>query len=78
MPRQIIVRPGATGWWVESDALQSRLEFASGARAEDAGRRLARDHAASGRGAEVRIYLRDGSVGGVVRFEGARALAGSD
>ncbi|HEY3696535.1 hypothetical protein [Phenylobacterium sp.] len=62
---------------MDSEALFPRLEFSSGARAEETARRLARRRAETGESAEVRIILRDGSVAGVFHFEGRRALVAS-
>jgi len=60
----ISVTPEGEGWSVRSDALEGDLAFAQGGRAETAARNLAARHAAEGRPAEVRIFLRDGALAG--------------
>lgn len=66
----VTVRPLSTGWQV--DALgQEPLVFSSGAQAERAARRLAEALADNAGAAAVRIYLRDGRLGG--RFLCSRA-----
>jgi hypothetical protein len=60
---------------VEGPGLDARLEFASGAQAEAAGRRLARQCADAGASSEVLILLRDESVAGVFHFCGQAAEA---
>jgi hypothetical protein len=73
MRRVFIVQPNQEGWRVLSEGLV--LEFASGARAEAAARRLAREHAETGACAEVRIVLRDGALAGASLYEKGRGLA---
>jgi hypothetical protein len=70
MPNRFVVRPSSAGWYVEGPGLAARLEFASGAQAEAAGRQLARQRAATGVSSEVLILLRDESVAGVFHFCG--------
>lgn len=64
----ISVTPAAEGWAVQSDAVAQEALFASGGQAERAARTLARRKASEGRAAEVRIYLRDGALAGVVAY----------
>jgi len=73
MRRLFIVEPNQDGWNLLSEGLL--LKFASGARAEAAARRLAREHAEGGACAEVRIMLRDGALAGVSLYEKGRVLA---
>ena len=75
MPNRFVVRPTCAGWYVEGPGLEARLEFASGAQAEAAGRRLARQRAEAGDSSEVLIILRDDSVAGVFHFVGRSVLA---
>ncbi len=60
----ISVSPAEQGWSVRSEALEAELTFERGARAEAAARDLANRLAASGRAAEVRVFLRDGAEAG--------------
>lgn len=60
----ISVAPSEAGWSVQSDILAEAEFHASGARAESAARALAARTAEAGRGAEVRIFLRDGALAG--------------
>jgi hypothetical protein len=60
----ICVAPAGQGWAVSSEALETHLTFARGARAEAAARALADRCAEAGRHAEVQIYLRDGALAG--------------
>jgi hypothetical protein len=75
----ITVSPAGSGWTVQSAALDGDVIFASGAKAEAAGRSLADQVAESGRTAELRIIVRDGSLGGVFLYpsrSAPSALAG--
>ena len=67
MTRIISVRPAAFGWTLRIDAQESVLVYATGAQAEDVARRLAQRLAESGEGADLLIYLRDGSLAGSLR-----------
>src|SRR5689334_22134224 len=58
----VAATPG--GWTVQADGLAGPLVFRSGARAEEAARRLADAYAMAGRSAEVRITARDGVLAG--------------
>jgi len=60
----ISVTPAEQGWSVRSEALEADLTFERGGRAEAAARDLANRLAASGRAAEVRVFLRDGAEAG--------------
>jgi hypothetical protein len=64
----ISVAPAGDGWAIQSDDLAENLIFQTGGRAERAARALARHKAEKGRDAEIRIYLRDGALAGVVAF----------
>lgn len=77
MTRIISVQPLGDGWSVRSDAFDSEMMFLSGAKAERAARRLAETLAKNGETAEIRIFLRDGRLGGrVVKAAAGLALAG--
>lgn len=67
MSRTIAVRPAADGWSLHLDGRPGSLLFATGARAEAVARSLARRLAESGESTEVLIYLRDGSLAGILR-----------
>jgi hypothetical protein len=71
MALQISVSPDGEGWAVRSDLLHDEMTFDKGARAEAAARVLADNWARSGRPAEVRIFLRDGSEAGTLEFPAA-------
>ena len=58
------VRPKAAGWVVEADLPGFPQTHNSGARAEQAALRCAEQQADAGRPTEVRVFLRDGSLGG--------------
>ena len=64
MVQAITVAPSADGWTVESEAFDSEMFFPVGRRRR--GRRLqARNpHRAGGRAGGIRIFLRDGALGG--------------
>jgi len=62
------VAPAGERWAIRSDDLDEDLVFDSGGRAESAARALAHRQAEEGRAAEVRIYLRDGALAGVVSY----------
>ena len=61
--RLLTVAPLADGWRLSVDNVQNDLIFASGRAAEAAARRLALRLSRAGAPAEVRIYLRDNSLG---------------
>jgi len=67
MSRTIAVRPAAAGWSLHLDGQAGALLFATGAKAEATARRLARRFAEAGENTEILIYLRDGSLAGVLR-----------
>ena len=58
----ITVRPLGKDSWVVQHELTEPVLFRSGAKAEDAARRLAARLASVDQGAEVSIHLRDGRV----------------
>ncbi len=60
----ISVTPAATGWSVQARGMESAMMFLSGAKAEAAARKLGLTAASRGVAAEVRIFLRDGSLAG--------------
>jgi len=64
MVEEIHVTPAENGWKVTHGGALEPLVFFSGARAEDAARRLAEAMAEAGRAAEIKIILRDGSLAG--------------
>ncbi len=64
MVKVISVQPLAQGWALCQAAVDNPQVFASGAKAEDAALRLGARLAAAGDSAEIRIYLRDGALGG--------------
>ena len=68
MTRMIKVEPYGKHWKVWSDTLDEDMMFQSGAAAEAAARLLADAAAKAGQNAEVRIYLRDGSVGACLPY----------
>ena len=57
----ISVQAAEGGWSVNSDATQNAMMFLSGAKAEQAARKLGEKLASDGQTAEIRIFLRDGS-----------------
>ncbi len=59
----ITVAPEQDGWMVAHDGA-SQQRFQSGATAEAIARQLGQAIARGGRAAEVRIFLRDGSLAG--------------
>ena len=64
MPKLIVVEPFAHGWAVRhEDGVVSQV-FRSGAKAEAAAHRLGARLALAGIAAEIRVYLRDGVLGG--------------
>jgi hypothetical protein len=67
----IAVRYSQAGWTVVADGLEQPQVFASGAKAEAAAHAYARQVAAAGGDAVVKIFARDG------RLAGARPYAAS-
>jgi hypothetical protein len=61
--RVLTVAPLADGWRLSVDNVQNDMVFASGAAVEGAARRLALRLSHAGTPAEVRIHLRDHSLG---------------
>jgi len=64
----ITVAPAGSGWSLQSAALVGDILFTSGAKAEAAARSLARRIAEGGGTAELRIVVRDGSLGGAFLY----------
>lgn len=64
MLQVIRVEPFEHGWALRQETVENPQIFASGARAEDAARQLGARLARAGKPAEVRVYLRDGSLAG--------------
>ncbi|HWA60672.1 MAG TPA: hypothetical protein VG939_04820 [Caulobacteraceae bacterium] len=64
MVEVIRVEPVEGGWALRQATVDNPQLFASGAKAEDAARRLADRLARAGSDAEIRIFLRDGSLAG--------------
>jgi hypothetical protein len=62
MLRSISVTPVSAGWTVYSEPFANEMMFLSGAKAESAARIMARSIAEGGDTADVRIFLRDGSL----------------
>lgn len=60
----IIVKPTPNGWCVARDGIGHGQSFQSGATAEAAARQLGAAIARGGQAAEIRIFLRDGSLAG--------------
>ena len=71
MALQISVAPAGDAWAVRSPALDLELTFDRGGHAESAARELADRYANAGRPAEVRVFLRDGSLAGAFTYEAA-------
>ena len=67
----ITVRPTPNGWCVARDGVSHGQSFQSGATAEAAARQMGAAIARGGQAAEIRIFLRDGSLAG--RFACAAA-----
>lgn len=64
MLQVIVVEPLGSGWAVSQPAVANAQVFNSGAKAEDAARRLGARLANAGEPAEIRVYLRGGALGG--------------
>jgi hypothetical protein len=75
MALKIAVVPIGDAWAVRSAGFENDMLFAAGAKAEAAARDLASRIAATGRTAEVAIFLRDGALAG--RFLHPAASAGA-
>jgi hypothetical protein len=67
MTRRISVRPAGFGWTLSIDGQNQASIYASGALAERTARRLAERLAHAGEACEIEIYLRDGSLAGMLR-----------
>jgi len=68
MAYAITVAPADLGWVVRADTLAGDLQFLSGAKAEVAARNLAQRMSEGGLAAEIRIFLRDGTLAQRVRY----------
>ncbi|HEY5288814.1 MAG TPA: hypothetical protein VIJ59_02145 [Caulobacteraceae bacterium] len=64
MVRVIVVEPFAHGWAVRQSSVDNSQVFVSGAKAEDAAKRLGARLADAGQATEIQVYLRDGALGG--------------
>lgn len=64
MMEVIAVEPVDGGWALRHASVDNAQLFTSGAKAEDAARRLGARLSDAGETAEIRIYLRDGSLAG--------------
>lgn len=64
MIRVIVVEPLAHGWAVRQPQVDNSQVFTSGAKAEAAARRLGARLADAGETTEIRVYLRNGALGG--------------
>ena len=60
----IDVTPAQGGWTVSSNTFANPMAFLSGAKAEAAARSLAEKITRRGEAAEIRVFLRDGSLAG--------------
>jgi hypothetical protein len=64
MVQEISVTPALGGWTVAHSGAIEPTVFLSGAKAEDAARKIGAAMADAGQAAEIRIILRDGSLAG--------------
>ena len=75
-PLGISVAPLGDDWLVRAPGVADDSVYSGGGRAESAARDLARRIAREGRAAELKIYLRDGSLAGTFHYPShARALS---
>lgn len=75
MNRTIAVRATGFGWSLRIDAQEGVLVFATGAQAEGAARGLAQRLAQAGEVTDILIYLRDGSLAGLLRSTPQQPIA---
>lgn len=68
MPLYVFVEPLGDGWIVRGDAVDSPLEFATGARAEHAARELCHRLSDAGEPVVLEIRLRNGERAGRFLF----------
>jgi len=68
MPCFVFVEPSGDGWIVRGDFSESPLEYATGARAEQAARDLSHRLADAGEPVVLEIRLRDGARAGRFLF----------
>ena len=64
MVRVIVVEPFASGWAVKQPSVDNSQVFVSGAKAEDAAKRLGACLADAGEATEIQVYLRGGALAG--------------
>lgn len=64
MVQVIAVEPVEGGWTMSPSLADNAQIFISGAKAEDAARRLGARLSNAGSAAEIRIFLRDGTLAG--------------
>ncbi len=64
MVEVIYVEPLAAGWAVRHDSVENPQVFTSGAKAEAAARSLGGRLSRAGAPSEIRVVLRDGTLGG--------------
>ena len=62
MVHVISITPTEGGWTVSAEPFANQMAFLSGAKAEAAARSLAEKIARRGELAEIRVFLRDGSL----------------
>jgi hypothetical protein len=67
MSRTIAVRAASFGWSLHIDEQSEALLFATGGKAEAMARKVARHLAEAGETTDIAIYLRDGSLAGLLR-----------
>jgi hypothetical protein len=60
--KKISIVPAEGGWALRSEAIENELYFRSGAAAESAAIRLAQGLALAGEGAQIEIFIRDGTL----------------
>lgn len=77
MVNTIVVEPLAEGWALRQDMSDNPQVFASGAKAEEAARRLAESLAKAGQASEIQVFLRGGGLAGRIAWpaEGAHPQA---
>lgn len=64
----IVIEPLAEGWALRQDKVDNPQIFSSGAKAEDAARRLAARLARAGQASEIQVFLRDGVMAGRIEW----------
>jgi hypothetical protein len=76
MVRLISVTPVGDGWTVRAEPFDNEMIFFSGAKAESTARRMGQTIAGRGETAEMRIFLRDGSLAARFVFPAAQVAGG--